>query len=162
MNWIDIIILLVIAAAIFLGLRIGLIRAALSLAGLVVGVVLAGHYYIPLSKQLPFVPQAKVAEIIAFAVIVIGVMIMAGVLAKFLGWATSALMLGWVNHLGGAVLSLVLGAILCGALLAMWVKVFGATAVISKSSLAAVLLDRFPAVLALLPDEFKVIRSFFR
>ena len=162
MNWLDIVILVVVASATFLGLRIGIIKAALSLAGLIVGVILAGRYYVPLSAQLSFIPQAGVAEVVAFVIILIGVMVIAGVLAGLLRWVASAVMLGWVNHLGGAVFGLVLGAILCGALLAVWVKFLGIAGIISESTVAAVLLDRFPAVLALLPDEFDAIRSFFR
>jgi membrane protein required for colicin V production len=71
-------------------------------------------------------------------------------------------MLGWVNHLGGAVFGLVLGALFCGALLATWIKFLGIAKVISESSLAVILLDRFPAVLALLPGEFDSVRSFFQ
>ncbi len=162
MNWLDIVILVAVCIAVFLGLKIGIIRAALSLAGLIVGIILAGRYYVPLSERLSFILQADVAEVVAFAIILIAVMIIAGVLARLLKWATSAVMLGWVNHLGGAAFGLVLGAILCGTLLAIWVKFLGITGIISESSLAVILLDRFPAVLALLPDEFDAIRPFFR
>jgi len=161
MNWLDIVILVVAAIATFLGLRIGIIKAVLSLAGLIVGIILAGLYYVPLSEQLPFIPQADVAKVVAFAIILIGVMVIVSVLARFLKWAASAIMLGWVNRLGGAVFGLVLGALLCSALLATWGKFFDVAGIISDSSLAVILLDRFPAVLALLPDEFDAIRSFF-
>jgi len=161
MHWIDIAVLVVIAISAYLGLRIGIIKAVLSLAGLIVGVILAGHYYLPLSQQLSFIPQASAAKIVAFAIILIGVMVIAGVLASLLKWAASAIMLGWVNRLGGAVFGLFLGAIFCGALLAIWVKFFDIAA-ISESNLAAILLDRLPMVLALLPDEFDAVRSFFR
>jgi len=162
MNWLDIVILVIVVVSIFLGLRIGIIKAALSLAGVIVGVILAGHYYVPLAEQLTFISQEDVAEGVAFAIILIVVMVIAGILATFLKWAASAVMLGWVNRLGGAVFGLVLGAILCGALLVIWVKFFGIAGVVSQSSLAAILLDRFPAVLALLPEEFDTIRSFFQ
>ncbi len=161
MNWLDIVILVIVVMAIFLGLRIGIIKAALSLVGIIVGIILAGRYYAPLSEQLTFITQANIAEIVAFAIILIGVMIIAGVLAVLLKWAASAMLLGWVNHLGGAVFGFTLGVILCGALLATWVKFLGITDIVSQSSLAVILLDRFPAVLALLPDEFGAIRSFF-
>lgn len=162
MNWLDIVILVIVAIAIFLGLRIGIIKAALSLAGVMVGIILAGRFYVPLAEKLTFIPPANVAEIVAFAIILIGVMVIAMVLATFLRWAVSAMMLGWVNHLGGAILGLVLGALFCSALLAIWVKFFGPTGVINESTLTRILLDRFPAVLALLPSEFDAIRSFFR
>ena len=162
MNWLDIVILVIVVVSVFLGLRIGIIKAALSLAGVIVGVILAGRYYVPLAEQLTFISQEDVAEGVAFAIILIVVMVIAGILATFLKWAASAVMLGWVNRLGGAVFGLVLGAILCGTVLAIWVKFFGIAGVISQSSLAAILLDRFPAVLALLPEEFDAIRSFFQ
>ena len=162
MNWLDIVILVIVVIAVFLGLKIGVIKAALSLAGLIAGVILAGRYYLPLSERLAFILQANVAKIVAFALILIGVMLLAALLAKLLQWATSAVMLGWVNHLGGAVFGLVLGAILCGALLATWVRFWGITDIVRQSSLAVILLDRFPAVLALLPDEFDTLRSFFK
>lgn len=161
MNWLDIAIIVVIAIAALNGLRAGIIKAALSLAGLIIGVILAGRYYAPLSEQLPFIPQAG-AKIVAFAIILVGVMIIAGLLARFLKWAVSVVMLGWVNHLGGAIFGLVLGAILCGALLAIWVKFFGIAEAIVESNLATLLLDYFPVVLALLPEEFNAIRSFFQ
>lgn len=161
MNWLDIVILVAIAMATFLGLRMGLIKAVLSLAGLIIGVVLAGHYYNPFSQQLPFIPQASIAKVVAFAIILIGVMIIAAVLARLLTWAAKVIMLGWVNHLGGAVFGLLLGVIFCSALLAMWVNFVGMEGAIAESTLAPILLDRFPMVLALLPAEFDGVRSFF-
>ena len=162
MYWLDIAIIVAIAIAILIGLRIGIIKAVLSLAGLIVGVILAGRYYIPLSEWLSFIPQASVAKIVAFAIILIGVMVIAGVLASLLKWAASAVMLGWVNRLGGAVFGLVLGAIFCGVLLATWVRFFGVVAAIGESNLAPILVGRLPMVLALLPDEFDAVRSFFQ
>ncbi len=162
MNWLDIVIIVVIAISAFGGLKNGLIKAVLSLAGLIVGVVLAGRYYIPLSEQLAFIPQDNIARIVAFAIILIGVMIIAGVLANLLKWAVSAVMLGWVNRIGGAVFGLVLGAVFCGALLAMWIKFMGIQSIIVESAMANMLLDFFPVVLALLPDEFDTVRSFFQ
>ena len=161
MNGLDIIIIVAIAITALIGLKIGLIKAVLSLAGLVVGVILAGRFYIPLSEQLSFIPQAGVAKIVAFAIILIGVMVIAAVLAGLLKWAATVMMLGWVNRLGGAVFGLLLGAIACGALLAAWVKFFGIAGTISGSIVASVLLGYFPLVLSLLPDEFGTVRSFF-
>ena len=162
MSWLDIVLLVVIAIATLLGLRIGIIKAVLSLAGVIVGVILAGRYYVPLSEQLTFIPHAGAAKIVAFAIILIVVMIIASVAASLLKWAASIVMLGWVNRLGGALFGLVLGAILCGALLATWVKFLGIGETIADSALARLLLDNFPVVLALLPDEFDAVRSFFQ
>ena len=62
-------------------------------------------------------------------------------------------MLDWVNRLGGA--------ILWGAILAVWVRFFG-TGLVTESLIAGVLLDKFPLVLALLPSEFDAVRNYFK
>ena len=162
MGWLDTVIIVVIAIAIFLGLSIGIIKAVLSLAGLIVGVILAGSYYVPFSEQLTFIPQSNVAKVVAFVIILIGVMVIASVLAWFLKRVASIMMLGWVNRAGGAVVGLALGAIFCSALLAIWAKFLGSDGAIAESGLATLLLDRFPMVLALLPEEFDAVRSFFQ
>jgi len=162
LNWLDIVILVIVAVSTFVGLRNGLIKTVLSLAGLIVGIILAGRYYIALAERLTFIPQENIAQAVAFALILIVVIVIAIVLAAILKWVTSLVMLGWVNHLGGAIFGLVLGAIFCAALLTLWVKFPSASGTIKGSSLAGILLDRFPAVLALLPDEFDAIRSFFQ
>jgi membrane protein required for colicin V production len=162
MHWLDIVILVALAIATFLGLRMGLIKAALILVGIVVGVILAGHYSGPLAQRLTFIPSEGVAKVVAFAFILIGVLVIAAIVAKLLTWAAKVVMLGWVNRLGGAVLGLLLGALFCGALLAMWVNFVGMADAIAQSAIATILLDRLPMVLALLPGEFDAVRSFFQ
>jgi membrane protein required for colicin V production len=165
MYWLDIVLIVILAVFTLIGLKTGIIKAVLSLAGLIIGVILAGRLYLPLSEQLTFISNAAVAKIVAGIIIFIAVMIIAAVLARFLKWVTSLVMLGWVNRLGGAVFGLVLAAILCGAALAFWVKAEeispGIAEPITESSLAVILVDRLPLVLALLPSEFDSISSFF-
>ena len=162
MSWLDIIIVVLIVFPILLGLKIGIIKSVLSLVGIVLGVILAGRYYDVLAQHLTFISQSNLAEIAAFAIILIGVMIIAAILAALIKWVVSAVMLGWVNRLGGAVFGFVLGAIFCGALLTIWVKFVGISDPVQDSALAALLLDGFPMVLALLPGEFDSVRSFFQ
>jgi len=162
MHWLDIVILALIVIPTLVGLKVGIIKALLSVVGVVVGVILAGRYYILLAEHLAFISQPGLAKIAAFAIIMIGVMIIAAVLASLVKWAVSAVMLGWVNRLGGAVFGFVLGAIFCGALLTIWVKFVGISGPFYESALAALLLDSFPMVLALLPGEFDSVRSFFQ
>ena len=161
MNWLDVVILVVGAVSTFSGLKVGIIKATLSLGGLIFGIILAGNYYALLAAQLSFIPQAGVAEGVAFVIILIGVILIANIAARLLESVTSAVMLGWVNYIGGAAFGLALGATLCGALLATWIKFFGISEVLNQSAMAAILLDRFPIVLTLFPDEFDAIRSFF-
>ena len=162
MHWIDITILVLIIIPAFIGMKAGIIKAVLSLAGIIIGVILAGRYHAALSDKLTFISSAELANIVAFAIILTGVMIIAAVLATWLKLIVSAILLGWVNRLGGAVFGLLLGAIFCGAILAIWAKFLGVGGPLSESALAPVLLDRFPLVLMFLPDDFDAIRAFFQ
>ena len=162
MNWLDIVIIVVIVVAAFGGLLIGLIASALSLAGIIVGIILAGRYYLAFSQHLGFLPGESAAQVAAFAIILVGVMLVALALAMVLRWALSLIKLGLIDRIGGAVLGLAGGLLLCGAALAIWVKFFGAGATITGSFLASLLLEHFPVVLGLLPAEFDTVRSFFQ
>ena len=162
MSWLDIVLLVALVIPTFLGLRIGIIKAVLSLAGLIVGVLLAGRFYVPFSEQLTFIPQDNVAKIVAFIIILAGTMVVATVLASLLKRVVSAILLGWVNRIGGAIFGLVLGATFFAALLAVWGKFVSIGETIAESALARLLLDYLPLVLTLLPDEFDTVRSFFQ
>lgn len=162
MNWLDIVILVMLVVPTLIGMKIGVIKMVLSLAGVIAGIVLAGRYHHLLSAQLTFISQDSVASIVAFAIILVGVMIAAAIAAALLQKITSLILLAWVNHLGGAVLGLILGALFSGALLAIWVNFLGISDTLTSSALAVFLLDRFPLALALLPAEFDALRSFFR
>lgn len=162
MNWLDIVILILIVVPTVIGLKIGIIKVLFTIVGMIVGVILAGRFSESLGGALTFISDPGWARIAAFAIILIAVMIIASVLAGVLKKITSAVLLGWVNRLGGAVLGFVLGAIFCGALLTMWVSFLGIGDTVSDSALARFLLDSFPFVLALLPAEFDSVRSFFQ
>jgi len=72
-----------------------------------------------------------------------------------------AIMLGWVDRFGGAVLGLILGALSVSAILAIVIK-YTNSSLITNSKLAGFFLDKFPVVLWLLPSEFDNIRNFFK
>jgi membrane protein required for colicin V production len=160
-NWLDIVLIVAIGLTTFIGLRKGIIKMALTLAGLVLGIFLAGRYYLPFSEHLTLISSPTWAKVAAFAIIFIGIMVVAAILARLLEKVASAIMLGWANRLVGAIIGFVVGAMFCGAVLAIWVKYLGVSGAIAGSKIAPILLDHFPKVLALLPDDFDSIRSFF-
>jgi len=162
MSLLDIAIIVIIGIAAFIGLRIGIIKAVLTLAGVIVGVILAGRFYVALADRLTFIPQETLARVVAFAIILFSVMLIASIIAGVLKWFASIILLGWVNRLGGALIGLIMGAIFCGTLLAIWTKFLGIAEPVAESALANFLLDYFPMVLALLPEEFDSVRSFFQ
>lgn len=161
MNWLDIVIIILLAGTIIAGLKAGIIKLLFMLVGIIVGVVLAGRLSGWLGGIMP-ISNEGIADALAFAIILIAVLIVAAILAWAVKWAVSAVMLGWVNRLGGAILGLFLGFFFCGAVLTMWVKYLGISSAVEGSWLARFLLNGFPIVLGLLPSEFNSVRSFFK
>lgn len=161
MNPLDIVIIVALAIPTFTGLKLGLIKAVLSLAGVVIGVVVASNLYQPVARLLGFIPDENIANIVAFVVILLAVIIIATLLARLLKFLASVTMLGWVDHIGGAAFGFLLGTIFFSALLAASVKFFG-DSLATESFLAGIMLDKFPLVLALLPSQFDAVRDFFR
>jgi membrane protein required for colicin V production len=161
MNWLDIVIIVIAAFFGLFGLWQGAIRALFGVAGLVGGIVLAGRYYQALAAILS--PSGAIwSEVAAYALIVIATLVAAGAI----GWLVSHLvhitMLGWLDRLIGFVLGAVVGCLLCGAILAIISKYFpGSQSIISQSAVARFLMEQFPLLLALLPDEFDFVRNLF-
>ena len=161
MSWVfDIIILVIIAVPTFIGLKVGIVKALLIVVGGIVGVVLAGRFADDLGSVFSKTGEAW-ANILAFAVILLAVLIIASIIARLVKLALSAVLLGWVNRLGGAVLGFILGVIFCSAILTMWVKYMGVGDITQESALANFLLDSFPIALGFLPASFDEVRGFF-
>ena len=160
MSWLDIVILVVLAIGAFSGFKSGLIKMLFTVAGIFLGIFLAGRFSDEFAGVLTFIPDDW-SKIAAFAIILVAVMVIAGILASILSKLISLVLLGWVNRLAGAVLGVVVGALFCGAVLAIWVKFLGIGDSVAGSALANFLLDKFPIVLGLLPSEFDSVRNFF-
>lgn len=161
MNWLDIVIIVLVVIPVFIGLKAGIVKALFTAAGVIVGVVLAGRLSDSVGGAMTFISDPGVAKVVAFAVILIAVMIIATIAARMVKWVLSAVLMGWLNHLGGAILGLFLGFIFCGAILTMWIKFLGFSDAFDQSLLAGVLVNSFPIVMGFLPAEFDSVRSFF-
>lgn len=165
MNWLDIILILVLAFALVQGLRTGLVRSLIRLAGLVLGLWLAARLYPSVGGWLHgFVSNEGLANVLGFALVLVAVVIVASIIGSIVGGIISAVGLGLFDRLGGAALSLVVTAIVIGGVLAVLVKYSGSAGLeetIRGSAVARVLLDRVPLVLRLMPGEFDSVRRFF-
>ena len=161
MNWLDIIIIVVAVLLGIVGLRQGIIKTVFGIAGLIGGIVLAGRYYGGLAALLS--PDgATWANIAAYAIILIATLIVAGVVGSLVAKLVHFAMLGWLDRLVGFILGVVIGGLLCAAILAIVSMHYPATeAVISQSGLARFVMEQIPLLLALLPGEFDFIRDFF-
>jgi membrane protein required for colicin V production len=161
-NWLDIVLIAVLALATFLGFRRGIIAMVFPIVGLIIGVVLAGHYYGTVGGWLPIDNQQH-AGWAGYAIIIVVVLIVSVILASVLRRFIRLVLLGWVDRLGGAILGLAVGSLFCAAVLAACVKFGLGSGFVDGSGIATLMLDWLPAVLVLLPGEFgDAVRDFFQ
>jgi membrane protein required for colicin V production len=160
-NWIDIVIILIMAFSVFTGFKQGLVTALLSLIGFIVGIVLASNFYKQLGDVLGFISSSNIANIVAFILILVVVMVIAAIVAGIIKAILHAIMLGWVDHVGGAVFSLLASVLTISAFLAILAK-YTDSDLITGSAIAGFFLDKFPIIMGFLPSEFDVIRQFFK
>lgn len=116
MNILDAIILIALIPAIIQGIRKGFISQAISIISIVVGIWASARFasivtawvsqYITASEQ--------VLKIVAFALILVFVFLVLGLLGKLLESVLKLVMLGWVNRLLGVVFSLMKAFLIIG------------------------------------------------
>jgi membrane protein required for colicin V production len=160
MNWLDVVIVAVLLASLVAGLVRGFVVTLLSLIGMIVGVLVAGYFYTRLAALFTFISNPSIAEFVAFSILLVAVLIIAGLIGTALRSLLSAINLGCFDRAAGMLLGLLLGTFFVSAVLAIFTKFIG-EGLASDSALARFLLDRFPIVLGLLPAQFDSIRGFF-
>lgn len=144
MNWLTIVIIIVIVGLGIAGLRQGLIRTVFGIAGLIGGIFLAGRYYDELAARL-FPSSALWGNIAAYAIILIATVVVAGVIGWLLAKLVNFAALGWLDKLVGGILGVVIGGLLCAAILAIAVKYYpGMATTVDQSVIARFLVGGFP------------------
>jgi membrane protein required for colicin V production len=121
-----------------------MIRTVFGIAGLIGGIFLAGRYYDELAALL-FPSGAIWGNIAAYAIIAIATLVVAGVIGWLLAKLVNFAALGWLDRLVGSILGVVIGGLLCAAILAIVVKYYpGMETTINQSLIARFLVGGFP------------------
>ena len=158
-HWIDFVIIGFIAWTTFVAFSRGLIQEFVTVAGVIGGALLAGQFYRDLSADLSFVlDPGATRDLIAFGAIFSGIALVGQVASMLLHGAANVLMLGPLDHLGGAVFGFLKGLLIVEvALIAVTTFAVSesATSAVRESALAPFFFDAVPVVLRLLPDEFE-------
>ena len=138
------------------------------LMGIMIGIVLAGFFYGPVADWISgWLTSPSQAAMVAFVIIFI---LASAVITRLLLTIASLMEEspfsswgGQFSGLGGTILGLIIGGLLCGALMTIIAKFYptSAEATMQNSRLASFLLNNFPFVLRILPKEFDVVRQFF-
>lgn len=110
----DVCCVLLLGLAVFNGFRKGLVAAAFSLLGILLGLFIARHFSQMLGSwfRLHYQYEGKWVVIGAFVTLFIGTIIVMKLIGKLIETALSLALLGWANKLGGIIFYLLFYAIL--------------------------------------------------
>ncbi len=159
MNWVDLVIVAIIAWSAFRAFRTGLIRELTALVAVIAGIFLAGALSDDLAANLDFlVEDQQTRNLAAFVAIFAGTLIVGQVLSAVMSDVAGLLLLGPLDHIAGAIFGLVQGVLIVQVLL-IAVAVFPAAVSVSRaaddSRLAQFFMDSLPSVDRLLPQRFR-------
>lgn len=161
MNWVDLVIVIIIALTTFSSLRAGLIRQAMTLIGLVVGVYAALGYHQRVAIQInPTVGNPVLSNAIAFVLILIAVWIVAALVASLVRAILNSLGLGWTDNALGMLVGFLLGLVIAVGLLLLLARlpIPSLSQAVQQSSLASYIFLILPYLRQLLPSDLRIFQ----
>jgi membrane protein required for colicin V production len=134
----------------------GIILELLSLGGLIAGILLASWNYEHVATILErLITTPATAEIVAFLLIIIGVMVLSTLLGKALNRTAHAIGLGFFDRLLGALFGFARGCLLGVAILMAIAAFLPHSAWIANSRLSSYFLDGAHAVSFVVPHDLQ-------
>ena len=157
MNWVDALIILIIIISAVLAAAQGLFVEIFSLAGVVIGLLIASWEYWRVAPWfLQFVKSQTTANLAGFLAIFFGAVLLAGIIGRITRWAVREIGLGIVDRVLGAVFGVIRGmALVSISLMAVAAFVPDASAV-AKSSLAPYFLLAARTATWVAPQDIRV------
>lgn len=162
MNWVDVIIVLIVAFTAFSSLRTGFLRQALTLIGFVVGGYAALTHRETLAGALkPAIGHSALASIVAFVLILIAVWVASAALAAMARQALKATGLAWTDNFLGMVVGLLAGLFftVCFLLLFIRIPVSSVNDAVGQSVLASLIFQVLPHLRQLLPSDLRIFTT---
>lgn len=158
MNWVDFALIGAAAAFAWAGWRSGLAASLVRLAGVVLAVAVAGAWHDRVLVDLALVSEAPTgwARAATFAVLMAAVIAAGWFAGQVARGMAKALMLGWADAGGGAVLGLLFAVLATQALIAIVViaPISELRDAVAGSAIGSAMMETAPLVEALLPAEF--------
>jgi membrane protein required for colicin V production len=155
MNTLDIIVLIVICLMTIYGIWKGFIRQILSIAGIVVGYIVAVKYYADLASYLKL-SDPNLAKIISFIILFVACVIVFAALAFLLNKVFKLPGLGMINTFFGGVIGFLKGFLVVALLVIVLIALLPAdNPVLSKSITAPYILRALTNIHRAIPKDIK-------
>ena len=148
--------LLIVLMSAFMAFANGFIKAALSLGGLVVGILVASWEYVVLAMILhQWIERFEICEAIAFVLILVLVMILFSVVGQVLRKTAKAIGLGLVDRLLGALFGILRGVLIGAAIIVAVTAFLPKSGWLENSQLAPYFLAGVHEVSFIVPQHFQ-------
>ncbi len=155
MNWVDIIIVIILAVGLGKGLANGFVRGIFGIAALVLGIVIAAANYEEVVNTLFSRLQigADARAILGFLLVFVVVLILVSVVGRIIAKALKLVSLGWMDRLAGSVLGLLMASLFTGVVLLL-VAMAGlqTNAGVARSVVAPMVIHVTDTVVVFAPD----------
>jgi membrane protein required for colicin V production len=153
MNPLDWLLAILLAYSVVRAVMRGFFQEAFALGGLILGFLFACWFYLTLAVELKgLINSPQLAQLAAFLLILAGTMIIASLIGKLLSRTASAVGLGFIDRLLGALFGLFRGALLGVALLLAATAFLPTAPWIQNSNLAPYFLRAAHAVSFVMPS----------
>jgi membrane protein required for colicin V production len=155
MNWIDVILISILALTTILGVVKGLVKQIFGLLAVIIGLILALGFYSQVSSlYLRFISNEVLAHFLGFLTIFLIVLC--------LGWVSSYTLskfikgpLRFLNNILGGGLGLLKGILICGVVVFALLVFPISKRALKESALSPVCLQMTRAIISLIPKELK-------
>ena len=123
MDWLSIVLVVLLVLLVFRAWRNGLVRELVGLIALVIAVPIASLFYGDLVPKVePITDNLKLANLIAFVAIVLGVVLVGQIISSLLRRVVQVLQLGSFDHTVGAMFGFLQGCLLFQVLLLVFIS----------------------------------------
>ena len=159
MNWLDVVLLIILAGSVATSFSTGLTREIVGLVSIIAALVLAIWFYGTAgSVLLPYVSSPGIAHFCGFLMVFFGVLLLGGIIGRLLGRMMKAAGLSFVDRLLGAGFGIVRGLLVSIAIvLALLAFTPGKSppAAVVDSKMAPYVIDAARVCAAMAPHELK-------
>jgi membrane protein required for colicin V production len=159
MNWLDIVLLVILAASMVLSLRKGLSREIIGLAAVILAIVLGVWFYgIAGALFEPHLSSRGAAHFAGFVVVFAGVLLAGAVVSAIVGKFLKATGLSWFDRMLGAIFGLARG-VLIGIALILGIMAFSTSGnpppSVVESRTAPYVVDAARLIASIAPHELR-------
>jgi membrane protein required for colicin V production len=156
MNWVDWVIIIVMALATIGGIKQGLLRSVCSLGGLIFGLLIAAWSYGRVARVImPFVRIEEVADAFGFLLIAIVIMVIAGLVGHIISKTAHEIGLGCLDRLAGLVFGFVQGAVMVTIFILVVLAFFPKSTWLTEGKLPRYFIGACYTTTHLSPEELK-------